>query len=55
MKLYPTDLAVVKRRSFKSWEEIIDAVKERRLAIQRVLEERRVWREIQNQAEESWE
>lgn len=55
MKLYPTDRAVVKRHSFKSWEEIIDAVKERRLAIHRVLEERRVWRELQNQAEESWE
>lgn len=48
MKLHRSDCIVARSRSFSCWQEIIDAVKERRLHIYKTLDERRVWRKIQN-------
>lgn len=48
MKLLRADCVVARTRNFRCWREIIEAVQERRERLTRVLEERRVWREIQN-------
>lgn len=55
MKYTLSDLKVLRNRRFKTWEEITEAVKERRLHLTRVLEERKDWFRIQEASGESWE
>lgn len=48
MKFTKSDLAVLRNRSYSSWQEIAAAAIERREQIRALLEERRDWRNIQS-------
>ena len=47
MKFTKADLAAVRNRSFRSWQEIAAAVAERREHIKGLIEERADWRKVQ--------
>jgi hypothetical protein len=48
MTFQPSDTRVLRKQSFASWEEIVEAVLLRRRQIKATLEERKDWFVIQN-------
>ena len=55
MKIHKSDPADIASRGCKTWQEIMEMVRQRAIERMETLAERNQWNRIQNAAQESWE